>query len=676
LSRDERMPRSCDAPAQGLFMPESKVPGPGVRQDAAWLLAIGLTGAVLRLAFAWQYTREPLGQYAWVDESSYWTWAQTIAQGGWWPVRPFYQDPLYPYWLACVMGVAGSDVARLRLASAGLGAFTPVVVACVGRIGLGRIEGLLAGWTTAFFAPLIFADGSLEKEGLATFWTALALGLTGHLSHSGRMRSAATAGAAWGVIGLMRSNALLIGPLAAIWLMSAKFGPKDWSVKQRMVRALACVLGYLMILAPVAAINTAVSRPRELLGTTWQLGPNFYIGNGPEATGTYVALPFVRAHPAYEAADFAMEAIRRVGHHLTPKEVSRYWLDQGLAQWAREPLKSIRLFYRKLALLVHRSEIPDNQDIEFVQIVAAPALRWGVVGFGSVFPLAALGLARAPRTAFWWFLCSATGLGLASTALFFVVGRYRVPWVPGLVLLASAGLVDVGRRARTGDWRGVAWRLGALGLPAAFLCWRALPDPVPSRWGNQLIALSLANLRADQLDPAIDALDLARASSPAMAEKARQLASEGPFHDLLAASVDRALAQGASVAAGSQETTGRGRLLRQLPARRAEARSILRSIVDAYPSDTVANREWGAMLLTWPRSPDDRTRAVEALGRASDAPIADDRAVLLWSLATGNPALLDRGLVAAGPQRRRFINLVRAMLDSRGNRSLRRRSLH
>ena len=503
-------------------------------RDAGWLVAIGLTGVVLRLVYAWQYTEQPLGHYPWVDESSYWSWAQAILQGGWWPVRPFYQDPLYPYFLACLMGVVGTDVAGLRIASAGLGALTPLVVFWVGRIGLGRSEGLLAAWATALYAPLIFADGSLEKEGLAAFCTALALGLTACVSNSGRPLLAGTAGAAWGIVGLLRSNALIIAPLAAGWLLLGTSEQPGRDRKRGLRLSLTYLTGFFLIVLPVAAINTAVSNPRELLGTTWQLGPNFYIGNGPGATGTYMAPPFVRAHPAYEAADYAMESMRLTGRPLSLGEVSRFWLGKGVRQWATAPLTSIRLFVRKLALLTHRFEIPDSQDIEFVRIVAAPALAWGVVDFGIVFPLAVIGLARVPRTSFWWFLSLSTCLGLAATALFFVVGRYRVPWAPGVILLASAGTVDLVRRIKKGDWKGLAWRLGVLGVPAAFLCWHSQADPVPTRWGNQLLALGVADLRAGEIDDAIDSLDLARASSPTMATRLRELTSDVALHDLSA----------------------------------------------------------------------------------------------------------------------------------------------
>jgi hypothetical protein len=56
-------------------------------------------------------------------------------------------------------------------------------------------------------------------------------------------------------------------------------------------------------------------------------------------------------------------------------------------RWVTAPLASVRLLVRKLAFVTHRSEIPDNQDIEFVRSVAAPALEWAMVDFGIVFPL-------------------------------------------------------------------------------------------------------------------------------------------------------------------------------------------------------------------------------------------------------------------------------------------------
>jgi hypothetical protein len=338
-----------------------------------------------------------------------------------------------------------------------------------------------------------------------------------------------------------------------------------------------------------------------------------------------------------------------------------------LKQWATAPWAALRLLGWKLALLTHRSEIPDNQDLAFVRMVAAPALGWAIVDFGIVFPLAAVGLARGHRTSFWWFLSLATGLGLAATAVFFVVGRYRVPWVPGLTLLAAAGVVDLADRARQGDWRGIAWRLGVLGLPAALLSWRPQADPVPSRWGNQLIAMAVADLRAGQLDPAIDALDLARASGPETAEVVRRHVELGPFHDLLRAAIDRELGQGARAnsPAGTGVPTQQGRWLRQTRERSARARSLLEQGLRDHPEDARVNREWGAFLLSWPEQPGDRTRALHALERASRGPRGDYGAALLLTLATSDLTVLERSAALRREDRNPSTALVRAMVASR-----------
>ena len=62
---------------------------------------------------------------------------------------------------------------------------------------------------------------------------------------------------------------------------------------------------------------------------------------------------------------------------------------------------------------------------------------------GCACSWAVLGLARRDRSPFWWLLATSTLIGLFSTAAFFVVARYRIPWTPGLALLAGAGLVDL-----------------------------------------------------------------------------------------------------------------------------------------------------------------------------------------------------------------------------------------
>ena len=122
-----------------------------------------------------------------------------------------------------------------------------------------------------------------------------------------------------------------------------------------------------------------------------------------------------------------------------------------------------------------------------------------------------------------------------STAVFFVMGRYRIPWVPGLLLLGAAGMVDLQRRFRLRHWRALLWRAALLMVPAAVLAWRPMTDPVPERWGHMLIGMALADALAGRLEPAIDALDDARAFGAGPAERVEQLLAAGPLHDALGA---------------------------------------------------------------------------------------------------------------------------------------------
>ncbi|AGA30670.1 ArnT family glycosyltransferase [Singulisphaera acidiphila] len=608
---------------------------PGRVGEIGWPLAIVLLSLVLRVTAVRDFVGHPLGRLPWVDEGAYWTRAQAILNGAWFPDRPFYQDPLYPYLLSGLMRVVGTEVSSLRVALACLGAITPLAVYGAGRLGFGPVEGRVAGLLCATCGPLIFTDGLLEKESLAALGAATALGLTAWAAKPGGRAGRATGpGLAWGIVSLLRANALVLAPLGAIWWVLAF--PNNVTAGRRRARALFYLLGFALAIAPVTMVNAVVSRPTELILTTWQGGANFYIGNGPEATGTYVAPPFVEANPAHEADDFAEEATRRSGRRLSHSGVSRFWLAQGLKRWRDAPAASLRLLANKIGLLAHDFEIPDNQDLEFVRLVAAPRLSWGVISFGTLLSLAALslGLGQEGRTPFWSFLILSTWAGLGTTALFFIVGRYRIPWLPGLALLAAAGTVDMGRRLARRQWRGIGWRVCLLVLPIAALAWRPMVDPTPDRWGHAEIELALAYLAEGRLEPAIDALDDVRAIGEGPSGRVATLLAEGPVHDRIAALVLNRL----NMARYAEEIPQivRARWLRQLPETRAESRRRLEALLLSHPNDPTVRREWGAWWLGETNDPDARRHAKDALAQAIQAPGSDASAAILLALLTSD----------------------------------------
>src|SRR5262249_2525339 len=157
-----------------------------------------------------------------------------------------------------------------------------------------------------------------------------------------------------------------------------------------------------------------------------QAGQNFYLGNNPWAkTGEYDPPPFLRSNPKYEEGDFASEARRITGRMMTPAECSRFWFQEGL-DWIRlHPADWVNRTVLKLRGFFSAYEAPDNIDF-YVYREWAPVLRMPLPGFGTVAPLALLGVFLAWQRPGWpRSLVVILVVYVAGVVLFFVLARYR-----------------------------------------------------------------------------------------------------------------------------------------------------------------------------------------------------------------------------------------------------------
>jgi hypothetical protein len=173
-----------------------------------------------------------------------------------------------------------------------------------------------------------------------------------------------------------------------------------------------------LVLVPVAARNLAAGG--ELHLTTAQLGPNLYIGNHAGASGSYE--PLVPGHGSArdERADATRVAEEAIGRPLGPGEVSGYWTPRALSYIRSQPGNWLTLMARKTALAL------------------TP------FSFGVLLALAAGGtVLTAPRAKRLGLLYGIGLAYLASVVLFYVVGRYRFPLVPILLLLAAGGVAEL-----------------------------------------------------------------------------------------------------------------------------------------------------------------------------------------------------------------------------------------
>lgn len=451
------------------------------------------------------------------------------------PGRPFYQAPLYPYFLAAIYRAAGHDYGTVRILQAFLGGGTVLLVAAAGALAFGPAAGAVAGLLAALYAPFPFYEAQIMKTGPGVFLLMAGVFL---LLRSRGARGALLGGACLGLAALVRENALLMIAAGAAGVAWGR-GPGEGSVR----RGLLVLLGGAVAVAPVTIRNAVVSGGDFVLVTS-QGGQNFYIGNNEEARGTYTDLPFVRPDPRHEETDFRRETARRLGREPAAPAISRFWYGESWRWMKSNPGAAVSLFGRKLLLFWNAVELPDNENFYYLRDRFA-ALRLFPLTFGVVAALGLVGLAASLRRFRSLFLLYAgVGTVYASLAAFYVFSRYRLAAAPFLILFAAEGVRTIAAALRERAWRKLALLLGAL-LAGLLLAYGARPIDFDPRVDGYLpLHVNRAMIFAEEGDRAraIDEYRAALAIAPDRSHIRKRLATllreEGREEEALA-EIDR-----------------------------------------------------------------------------------------------------------------------------------------
>ena len=358
----------------------------------------------------------------------------------------FYQAPLYPYFLAVVYTVFGHELWAARLIQIGLGAGACVLLALAGAAFFRESVALIAGFLLAVYGPALYFDGLIQKACLDLFFMTALLWSLGRIAQDTRRRWPLLAGGVLGCLALTRETALVLLPIVLLWLGWRWWQARDSRPARRATPLF--LLGVAVILAPVAIRNYAVGG--ELFLTTSQSGANFYIGNNPDADGTYEPLRWGHGSFPLERQDAIDIAQKAAGKTLTAGEISHYWTARA-GDWIRaHPGQWLKLLARKWALVWSAREIPDSdepavyRDASLILTVCT-----ALFSFGTIAPLALAGAVAtwSDRRRLWILYLTVLGMA-AATALFYVFARYRYPIVPALILFAAAGATEIGQRIR------------------------------------------------------------------------------------------------------------------------------------------------------------------------------------------------------------------------------------
>lgn len=442
-----------------------------------------LIALALRLLYLADVSGQPFFTAPIVDQASYDRWASQIAAtGDWLGKEPFYQDPLYPYFLAVIYKIFGRNLVLVYVFQC---IFSAAAVFLIFGIGTRSFKdprvGLMAALFWAFFQFDWFYQAQLDKTGLGTSLVILALWLTLLVRDRPRLSSALPAGLVWGALFLYRGNFFLVGPPVALWLAVTLY-------RRRGRAALAPLLVFAVSLGAVlfltALRNYVVSG--QLILTTSQAGENFYLGNFQgNPWGTGVDPPNIRRVPEVEQADFEKEALRRTGKKLAAAELSRFWFRQGLREIAEDPAGALLRLGRKSLLIVNRHELSDMLDYDFFCSRYSRMLRVPLVGYWLVFALGLPGLVLAVIRRRGGLLILYVLSYAATLLLFYVLGRYRMPLAPAFLVLAAYGVVTGAEAVKQGDKK-IILVLGSCVLIAA-----AVSYP---RWLVSSAAQSYSNL--------------------------------------------------------------------------------------------------------------------------------------------------------------------------------------
>jgi len=415
---------------------------------------IFILGLVLHLIYLLEVRSCALFDYPVLDMYWHREWATEILSGDWLGRGVFFRAPLYPYFLAAVMSVAGRGFFWPRVLQAVIGSLTPLFVYIVSLrlmapkdIKASRRWALLAGIVAAFYPLFIYFNTRfLIPVLIVPLDLVLVLSLLRLAGEKPGLRWAVP-GIILALSALARPTILAFAPGILIWLFLQN-RDRDKALSYALKQAAILFFTCLVVIAPVTVRNYLVGEDLVLISS--QSGVNFWIGNNPKADGKTAVSPGIDvSHGLYRDSvwlNSQLVAEKALGRKLKQSEISRYWLRHGLTFIFSQPAESMILFLKKFYFLVNGTEIPSNMSIYYyrnesrlLKLLLCPGpLK---LPFGVLLPLACAGMfllrVRWREYSLLYLFVFIYGLCIIA---FFVNARFRLPLLPFLIMFAVSGI--------------------------------------------------------------------------------------------------------------------------------------------------------------------------------------------------------------------------------------------
>jgi len=394
-------------------------------------IVLGLT-AILRILYWYLVANEPWFETPGMDPEFYQAWARAILTGHGSEYIPFPRAPLYPYLLAGMFGLFGEGWVIPRLFNLFCDLGTVLIVWHLTRRRGSLRTALIASLLFAFCGMAIYQSGELLMTSLETCLASMFLFSIVRTIDTNRKMWATITGAILALLALCRPNALILIPL---FFALPMFIRQDWRIW--LPNSIMSLLTVILCLAPVTYFNYAATG--NIIPVATQGGVNFFIGNARGSNGWSSSLPGVGIDWVEVDAERIAEA--DAGRKLNSYEESAQFVAMGVREIKADPKGWLELMVRKILLLVNIREIGNNRPLTLPKEALPPLELLFLVSFGFMLPFAALGwlgLRKDPalRNATLGYLALFGG----SLLLFFISSRYRLPLLPGMVILSGFGI--------------------------------------------------------------------------------------------------------------------------------------------------------------------------------------------------------------------------------------------
>lgn len=430
-------------------------PNPALRGASDARIGIGIAGlaGAWRLSVLFDSAADPTWTFLRFDEQFYHEQGLRIAAGDWaLDAAVLQMSPLYTAVVGFAYALSVPSHTTIAVLQQAMGVVTTLLVYALMRRWSSMTASAIVALLYTVTAPVLFYELHLAPDTLlALLVTGTTLAWLQASDAPQQLRRWALVGGLLGLTILTRPNWVLVVPvlLASAWL---------WTGAPRRIHATAvAAMTVACVLAPVALRNAIRGGDAVLVAASG--GVNLYIGNGPDANGAFRRPDGWQLEAAtgtlfLEATRIASDA---AGRTLTAAEADTYWRQQAVAHMVANPGRTVALWGRKLRMSLQVVDVPNNRSYAFerrhLPLIGSPLLpQLGWVLLPGLLGLGWMIVRRRDRAA---VILAVMGVvvPLGTLVGFFVLGRYRMPWVPLLAVGAGvAGTWVVAALARR-DWR-------------------------------------------------------------------------------------------------------------------------------------------------------------------------------------------------------------------------------